>query len=56
MSGVTKKDKISNEYIRGTVGVASIMFKIRVREDRLKWHEHVLKKNKQSSKIGKGNF
>ncbi|XP_050512981.1 uncharacterized protein LOC126888662 [Diabrotica virgifera virgifera] len=39
MSGVTKKDKIRNEYIRGSLGVAPIDAKMR--EHRLRWFGHV---------------
>jgi len=34
MRGVTRKDRIRNEYIKGSIGVASIVDKIR--ENRLR--------------------
>jgi len=40
-SGVTRKDKIRNEYIRGSIGVASIIDKIQ--DNRLMWFGYVLK-------------
>lgn len=39
MSGVTRKDRIRNEYIRGTVKVGPIGKKIQ--ESRLRWYGHV---------------
>ena len=42
MSGVTREDKIRNEYIRGSIGVASIVDKMR--ENRLRWFGHVLRR------------
>ena len=39
MSGVTREDRIRNEYIRGSLGVASIVGKLR--ENRLRWFGHV---------------
>ena len=42
MSGVTREDKIRNEYIRGSIGVASIVDKMR--ENRLRWLGHVLRR------------
>ena len=38
--GVTKKDKIRNEYIRGTVKVERLGMKMR--EGRLRWYGHVM--------------
>ena len=35
--GVTRKDKIKNEYIRGTVKVERLGMKMR--EDRLRWYD-----------------
>ena len=39
LRGVTRKDKIKNEYIRGVVGVANISGK--VTERLLNWFRHV---------------
>ena len=39
MSGKTRKDKIRNEFIRGSLGVAPIGDKMR--ESRLRWFGHV---------------
>ena len=39
MSGVTREDRIRNEYIRGSIGVSSIVEKMR--ENRLRWFGHV---------------
>jgi len=35
MSGVTREDRIQNEYVRGSIGVKSIVDKIR--ENRIRW-------------------
>ena len=37
--GVTRRDKVRNEVIRGTIGVGSIVSKLR--ESRLRWFGHV---------------
>ena len=42
LSRVTNEDKIRNEYIRGSIGVASIVDKMR--ENRLRWLGHVLRR------------
>ena len=42
MSGVAKLDRIRNERIRGTTKVGEISKK--VRENRLKWYGHVLRR------------
>ena len=42
--GVTKKDKIRNEYIRGTVKVERLGTKMT--ESRLRWYGHVLKRTR----------
>ena len=40
-TGVTRKDKIRNEYIRGTVKAER--FGMKMREGRLKWYGHVMR-------------
>ena len=40
--GVTRKDKIGNEYIRGTVKVERLEMKMR--ERRLRWYGHVMRR------------
>ena len=42
LSGVTKLDRIRNERFRGTTKVGEISKK--VKESRLKWHGHVLRR------------
>ena len=41
--GVTRKDKIRKEYIRSTVKVER--FGMRMREGRLRWYEHVMRRD-----------
>ena len=43
--GVTKKDKIRNEYIRSTVKVEWLGMKMR--EGRLRWYGHVVRKDQE---------
>ena len=43
--GVTRKDKIRNEYIRGTVKVERLGMKMR--EDRLRWYGHVMRRDQE---------
>ena len=43
--GVTRKDKIRNEYIRGTVKVERLEMKMR--EARLKWYGHVIRRDQE---------
>ena len=43
--GVTRKDKIRNEYIRGTVKVEWLGMKMR--EGRLRWYGHVMRKDQE---------
>ena len=43
MFGVTKKDKIRNESIKGTVKVADIS--LNLQERRLKWYGHVMRRD-----------
>ena len=41
--GVTRKDKIRNEHIRGTVMVEQLRMKMR--ESRLRWYGHVMRRD-----------
>ena len=41
--GVTRKDKIRNEYIRSTVKVERLRMKMR--EGRLRWYGHVMRRD-----------
>ena len=43
--GVTRKDKIRNEYIRDTVKVERLGMKMR--EVKLRWHGHVMRKDEE---------
>ena len=43
--GVTRKDKIRNEYIRSTVKVERLAMKMR--EGRLRWYGHVMRRNQE---------
>ena len=43
--GVTKKDKIRNEYIRSTVKVERLGMKMK--EGRLSWYGHVMRRNQE---------
>ena len=43
--GVTRKDKIISEYIRGTVKVERLGMKMR--EGRLRWYGHVMKRDQE---------
>ena len=45
LMGVTRKDKIRNEYIRGTVKVEQLGMK--TREGRLRWYGHVMRRDKE---------
>ena len=47
-TGVTRKDKIRNEYIRGTVKAER--FGMKMREGRLKWYGHVMRRDKETRK------
>ena len=42
--GVTRKDKIRNEYVRGTAKIAKLEDKLR--NARLRWNEHEKKREK----------
>ena len=41
--GVTRKDKIRNEYIRGTVKIERLGMKMR--EGKLRWYGHVMRRD-----------
>ena len=43
--GVTRKDKIRNDYIRGTVKVERLGMKMR--EGKLKWYGHVMTRDQE---------
>ena len=43
--GVTRKDKIRNEYISSTVKVERLGMKMR--EGRLRWYGHVMRRNQE---------
>ena len=43
--GVTRKDKIRNEYIRSIVKVERLVMKMR--EDRLRWYGHVMRRDQE---------
>ena len=43
--GVTRKDKIRNECIRGTIKVERLG--IKMREDRLRWYGHVMRRDQE---------
>ena len=47
--GVTRKDKIRNEYVRGTAKIAKLGDKLW--NARLRWYEHV--KRREKSYVGK---
>ena len=43
--GVTRKDKIRNEYIRSSIKVEGLGMKMR--EGKLRWHGHVMRRDKE---------
>ena len=43
--GVTRKDKIRNEHIRGTVKIEWLG--IKMREGRLRWYGHVMRRGQE---------
>ena len=43
--GVTRKDKIRNEYIRGTVKIE--WYGMKMREGRLRWYGHVMRRDQE---------
>jgi len=53
MSGVTKEDRIKNKYVRGSIGVASILDKMR--ENRLRWFGHVMTRGETKAVSGYEN-
>ena len=44
-TGVTRKDKIRNEYIRGTVKIEQLGMKMR--EGRLRWYRDVMRRDQE---------
>jgi hypothetical protein len=53
ISGVTSEDRIRNEYVRGSIDVASIVSKMRI--NRLRWFGHVTSKSKSKEKKSKSS-
>ena len=51
--GVTRKDKIRNEYIKGTVKVERLGMKMR--ERKLRWYGHVMRRSQVCRKKDNGN-
>ena len=51
--GVTRKDKIRNEYFRGTVTVEQL--RMRMREGRLRCYGHVMRRDQVCRKKDDGN-
>ena len=53
MCGVTRKDKIRNEIIRGSVKVTGISEKIQ--ESRLRWYGHIMRRDEDyvGKKVGR---
>ena len=45
MCGVTREDRIRNEYVRGSVKVVEISKK--VQEGRLRWYGHILRREEE---------
>ena len=43
--GVTRKDKVRNEYIRGTVKVERVQMKMR--KKRVRWYGHVMRRDQE---------
>ena len=43
--GMTRKDKIRNKYIKGTVKIERLGMKMR--EGRLRWYRHVMRKDQE---------
>ena len=43
--GVTRKDKIRNEYIRSTAKIERLGMKMR--EERLRWYRHVMRRDQE---------
>jgi hypothetical protein len=46
---VTREDRIRNKYVRGSIGVASIVDKIR--ENKLIWFGHLMRREKTKAAI-----
>ena len=51
--GVTRKDKIRNEYIRSTVKIERLGMKMR--EGRMRWYGHVMRRDQEYVEIKKGD-
>ena len=50
--GVTRKDKIRNDYIRRTVKVEQLGMKLR--EGRLRWYGQVIRRERDQEYVGRG--
>ena len=50
---MTRKDKIRNEYIKGTIKVERLGMKMR--EGRLRWYGHVMRRPRVCKKKDDGN-
>jgi hypothetical protein len=47
MSGVARENRIRNKYVRGCIGVASVVDKMR--ENRLRWFGHVMRQEETNA-------
>ena len=45
--GVTRKDNIRNEYIKDTVTCKVKRLGMKMREGRLRWHAHVMRRDEE---------
>jgi len=48
ISGVMREDRISNEYVRGSIGVASIINKMR-EINGLRWFAHMIRREESKT-------